>query len=63
MPDHLCNQIVPSVVKRGNETLHLLLNQHPEICTSSVKAPNYFCKANRCCLGLSYDNGLFNPFL
>ena len=36
------NLFIPGAAKSGTTTLHNLLNQHPEICMSSVKEPGYW---------------------
>jgi len=36
------NLFVPGAAKSGTTSLHNLLNQHPEICMSSVKEPGYW---------------------
>ncbi len=36
------NLFIPGAAKSGTTTLHDLLNQHPEICMSSVKEPGYW---------------------
>ena len=36
------NLFIPGAAKSGSTTLHNLLNQHPEICMSSVKEPGYW---------------------
>ena len=36
------NLFIPGAAKSGTTSLHNLLNQHPEICMSSVKEPGYW---------------------
>ena len=36
------NLFIPGAAKSGTTSLHDLLNQHPEICMSSVKEPGYW---------------------
>ena len=36
------NLFIPGAAKSGTTSLHNLLDQHPEICMSSVKEPGYW---------------------
>ena len=36
------NTFIVGAPKAGTSSLHFYLNQHPEICMSSVKEPNFF---------------------
>ena len=40
------NLFIPGAAKSGTSTLHDLLNQHPEICMSSLKEPYYLINDN-----------------
>lgn len=40
----LPNLFVPGAGKSGTSTLHELLNQHPKICMSSIKEPQFWTK-------------------
>ena len=43
LDNSLCpNLIVPGVAKSGTSSLHLYLNQHPDLYMSEVKEPGYF---------------------
>ena len=41
MTNNYPNLFIPGAAKSGTSTLHDLLNEHPEICMSSIKEPYY----------------------
>lgn len=43
---HFPNLFIPGAAKSGTSTLHDLLNQHPDICMSSLKEPYYLVNDN-----------------
>lgn len=40
------NLFIPGAGKSGTSSLHELLNQHPDICMSSVKEPHFWTRPN-----------------
>jgi Sulfotransferase domain len=51
--------IVIGTMKGGTSSLHRYLGQHPEICMSREKEPNFFVKATSTCKGLDWYCSLF----
>jgi hypothetical protein len=41
--EHLPDFLIVGAAKSGTTSLYYYLQQHPEICLSKVKEPNYFC--------------------
>ena len=55
----LPNLIIPGAGKSGTSSLHLYLNQHPDIYMSSTKEPGYFFKDNLYLKELKWYESLF----
>lgn len=56
---YLCNLIIPGAGKSGTSTLHMLLDQHPEICMARPKEPQFFSFDKNYNEGASRHNRLF----
>ncbi len=54
------NLIIPGAGKSGTSSLHGYLNQHPEICMSTVKEPQFFSIDETFAKGFEYYNSIFN---
>lgn len=59
MTDYLCNLVIPGAPKSGTSSLCALLSQHPEICMSTPKEPQFFSFDERFEKGASYHNRFF----
>lgn len=59
MGEFVCNLIIPGAGKSGTSSLHELLNQHPQICMSSVKEPHFFALDEHFDRGVAWHNSLF----
>ena len=51
--------IIIGTMKGGTTSLHLYLSQHPEVCMSAAKEPNYFIEARNFGKGLDWYRSLF----
>ncbi|MGH6915107.1 MAG: sulfotransferase domain-containing protein, partial [Geminicoccales bacterium] len=51
--------IIIGAMKSGTSSLHHYLRQHPEICMSSAKEPNFFIEARNFGKGLDWYRSLF----
>jgi hypothetical protein len=51
--------IIIGAMKSGTSSLHHYLRQHPEICMSSAKEPNFFIEAGNFSKGLDWYRSMF----
>lgn len=54
--EYLCNLIIPGAAKSGTSSLHEALDQHPEICMSEPKEPQFFSFNDRFAGGAESHN-------
>ena len=59
MTDYLCNLVVPGAGKSGTSSLCGVLSQHPEICMSRPKEPQFFSFDDRFERGPAFHNRIF----
>lgn len=59
MTDYLCNLVIPGAAKSGTTSLHEALSQHPDICMSRPKEPQFFSFDDFYMKGASFHNDLF----
>ena len=57
--DYLCNLLIPGAAKSGTTSLCAALDQHPDICVSTPKEPQFFTADERFAGGAAAHNALF----
>jgi hypothetical protein len=57
----LPNLIVPGAGKSGTSSLHLYLDQHPDIAMTSAKEPHFFSDDERYASGPGFYDNLYQP--
>jgi len=57
--EYLCNLIIPGAAKSGTSSLHEALGQHPQICMSKYKEPQFFSFSERYAEGSLRHNQFF----
>ena len=60
MSEYKVNLFIPGVGKAGTSSLHMYLNQHPNICMSTIKEPHFFAVDAQYIKGAQFHNSLFN---
>ena len=58
--NYKCNLLIPGAGKSGTSSLAYMLDQHPDICLSSPKEPQFFSFNDRYEKGPEFHNSLFD---